>query len=102
MKPVAFHRLAERDVENAAFHYETLSTGLGQKFTEVAFTLVNDIANSPGLGSPYGRNFRFRVIRRFPYVIFYREYDDLIWIVAIVHNRRRPKTWAHRDRLRNS
>ena len=40
--------------------------------------------------------FRHYVVRRFPYIIFYVELEEAIWIVAVAHGRRRPDYWRRR------
>ena len=36
------------------------------------------------------------VIRRFPFIIFYLEFETLIWVVAIAHGKRKPDYWKKR------
>jgi hypothetical protein len=35
-------------------------------------------------------------LRRFPYLIYYVELDDSLWIAAVAHQKRRPGYWSHR------
>jgi toxin ParE1/3/4 len=37
------------------------------------------------------------VIQRFPYIIFYADLEEFIWIVAIAHGKRRPDYWRRRQ-----
>jgi hypothetical protein len=46
----------------------------------------------------YKREFRFFRVRRFPFVVYYAELIDAIWVVAIAHGRRRPNYWRKRRR----
>ena len=40
---------------------------------------------------------RHMILRKFPFVVFYREADDSVVIYAIAHGRRQPDYW--KDRL---
>jgi toxin ParE1/3/4 len=35
-------------------------------------------------------------VRRFPYVVFYLDLEEYIWIAAVAHQRRRPGYWVYR------
>ena len=39
---------------------------------------------------------RFR-LSRFPYIVFYLELDDTIWVAAVAHTSRRPGYWRDRQ-----
>ena len=45
-----------------------------------------------------GHEVRCVVARRFPYVIFFVEHENEIFVVAIAHTRRAPGYWAQRLR----
>jgi plasmid stabilization system protein ParE len=42
------------------------------------------------------RPYRIKVLRQFPYVIFFRYEADVIVVLAIAHARRRPGYWMSR------
>jgi len=50
----------------------------------------------PEAGSPAGPNRRRVVVARFPYSIVYQHQPNLIRIVAVAHQRRRPGYWRRR------
>ena len=101
MKPALYHRDAAAELEEAVAYYEERNRGLGLDFLTVVNDTVLGIRQNPELGARY-KNTRLRhlVVRRFPYVLFYREYDDVIWIAAVAHGRRRPDYWTRRRRHR--
>jgi hypothetical protein len=37
------------------------------------------------------------VVQRFPFLIFYAEFGEFIWIVAIAHAKRKPNYWSMRQ-----
>lgn len=95
---------AARD-ELAAAHgwYEQASPGLGDDFVAELWEVIDRIvqwpAHAPVLTVP-GTDLEIRraSLGRFPYGIIYVIVDDLVWIVAIAHGRRRPGYWRDRTR----
>jgi outer membrane protein assembly factor BamE (lipoprotein component of BamABCDE complex) len=35
-------------------------------------------------------------MQRFPYIIFYEEFDANVWIYVFAHSKRRPGYWVNR------
>jgi len=60
--------------------------------------MIDDIASAPerGPASPMDPETRRRVLRRFPYVIFYRATADVVTIAAVAHMKRMPGYWRGR------
>jgi toxin ParE1/3/4 len=101
VKPALFHAEATAELDEAITYYEQRELGLGLDFLSVVMESVLRIRRFPKLGARY-KNTRMRhtVVRRFPYVLFYREYADVIWIAAVAHGKRRPDYWRRRKRDR--
>ncbi|WP_339378699.1 hypothetical protein [Calothrix sp. NIES-2100] len=36
-------------------------------------------------------------MQRFPYLIFYTELEEVIWVIAIAHSKRKPNYWKQRN-----
>jgi toxin ParE1/3/4 len=99
MKPVVFHRLAREELDEAIGFYEGQRPGLGLDLQSEVEQAVAQIRANPGIGSPYkATEFRYWVVRRFPYVIYYADLEGAVWVVAIAHGRRRPDYWKRRRR----
>lgn len=49
-----------------------------------------------GSPSPEGEETRWALIETFPFAIVYRPQGDLIEILAVMHQRRRPGYWENR------
>jgi plasmid stabilization system protein ParE len=84
----------------AARWYEAHRVGLGMEFLEVVDDAVARISEMPRMGSPVSRvadeAIRRRAVRRFPYHVIYLELSDRLQILAVAHDRRRPKYWVGR------
>jgi len=97
VKSVQFHPDAQKELEAAEAYYDAQVLGLGRAFLAEIERTVFRIAEQPDAGSPYKRTpFRFRLTRRFPYVVYYTVLSGIIWIAAVAHGRRRPGYWMKR------
>lgn len=58
--------------------------------------VVDLLVRLPELGTPRARQTRSIPLRRYPYSIHYRLEPDLIRILAVAHQRRKPGYWKKR------
>ena len=93
----AFHSAAVRELEEAAFFYESRVTGLGRSFLDEVQRTVTLIERYPDAGATLGRGLRRVRVDRFPYSIVYQRSVDGLVIVAVAHHRRRPGYWRGRS-----
>lgn len=68
--------------------YEEKLRGLGDRFIRELEVAKNDLLNNPLAFAKWNKSIRRMVMRRFPYKLFYKIYDDKIVILAIIHARR--------------
>jgi toxin ParE1/3/4 len=97
MKAVRLSRYATLEIERGVKHYNDARPGLGDEFRDEVESLIDLIGKQPKAFTPYGRGYRKCVVRRFPYSIFYLEYDDHVWIAAVYHSSRKPDAWMNRS-----
>ena len=96
MTRVSFHRLAERELNDAALFYEQESSGLGIKFLDEVEHHVARILANPKAGQKVRGEVRRRILRKFPYGILYSVRDHDIRILAIMNLKRKPNYWVGR------
>jgi len=97
VKRVVLHSEARAELTQAVAYYEEQTPGLGLDFLFAVERAVAQIQENPHFGARYkDTEFRNFVIRRFPYVIFYTEWEEAIWVVAVAHGKRRPDYWRTR------
>jgi len=97
VKPVIIHSQARVELDEAIAFYERQRVGLGLDLQRAVERAIGRIQQHPQLGAPYkATEFRYYVLRRFPYIIFYAELEEAIWIVAVAHGKRRPDYWRRR------
>lgn len=98
MKPVIIHSEAIEELDEAVAYYEDQKAGLGLDFLMEVEQALGKIQQNPNLGSVYKvTGLRRYVIQRFPFLVFYAELEECIWVVAIAHGKRRPDYWRRRQ-----
>jgi toxin ParE1/3/4 len=96
MTRVSFHRLAERELNDAALYYEQESAGLGIKFLNEVESNVGCIVANPKPCQKIRGEVHRRVLRKFPYGILYSVIDRNIRVLAIMNLKRKPNYWVNR------
>ena len=77
--------------------YEEQVKGLGLDLEAEINHAVRRLSRNPAACPRYKKSgFRKQHVRRFPYIVFFMELTDLIWIAAIAHAKRRPNYWKAR------
>ena len=89
---LTFHRLVQREVNDAVRWYEERSVGLGDDFFAKFTTTLNHIIASPeGQGLWLGsRTVRRAKLTRFRYAVLYDIHPGKIRILCLRHDKRRP------------
>ena len=97
MRPIRFHDEATRELDAAIAWYNSQHSGLGMAlYTEVQVVLEQIAKNPHSGGVEANWAGRYLKTRRFPYLVYWLELDDVIWIAAVAHTRRRPRYWMAR------
>ena len=96
MRPFHFHPDALLEADQAADFYEEQKRGLGKRFIESLTDAINRIRRNPRLYPKVFDNIQKCRILRFPYGIIYRDKDDSIEIIAVMHFKRKPFYWKKR------
>ena len=96
MKPILVRPAAAADIEDAFEWYQTQRFGLGEEFRDVLRSTLNQIAENPQLYQVIHRGTRRALLKRFPYGVFFREYPQVIIVVACMRSRRNPQRWQSR------
>ena len=88
-----FSGRAVREVGEAYEWYEAQSPGLGSEF-ELALELqLKRMEQVPLLYPEVVPGVRRTLLPRFPYGVFYTVKDDLVHVLAVIHNVRNPRRW---------
>src|SRR5271157_1909492 len=86
-----FHPEVEDDVLRGYTWYETRSPGLGEEFLRTFYRFAEEIPRNP-LRYPkvYGA-FRRRIMKKFPYAIYFQIKNNLVIVIGLFHCARDPR-----------
>lgn len=91
-----FHPDAVAEANAAAAWYAERNPALRRAFIAELDRAVDSIRKSPEGWPGYEAGTRRYLMRRFPFMVVYREIGSTIQIVAVAHTRRRPGYWKTR------
>lgn len=98
MKPVILHSEAIAELDGAVSYYEDQQVGLGLDFLVEVEQAISKLQQNPNLAAAYKiPGLRRYVMQRFPFLIFYTEFEEYLWVVAIAHAKRKPDYWRSRQ-----
>ncbi len=96
MKPHVFHPDADAEYGEAARFYALIDQELGARFYEEIERLIREIRRQPDLHRRYDNKVRRHFSTTFPYAVLYLDTPDRVWIVAVMHMKRKPGYWKQR------
>ena len=92
MTPIRVLPEAFEDISEAVDWYNERRDGLGDEFEELFYSSVQSIQRNPLIHGTVYRIFRRRILKRFPYSVYYRIHNEEIVVSLIYHLARNPKT----------
>ena len=95
MIPYRFLTPAEEEMAEAALFYEAASSQLGNDFLEDVQRAVDRLREFPQAGEAIS-GFRRTLLHRFPFSLVYAIEDNVIVVIAVAHQGRRPGYWQSR------
>jgi plasmid stabilization system protein ParE len=94
---VEYHPAVEQELTEIRDYYERRVPGLGKEFIDELERQVLRIATSPGRWLVVSKDTRRALMRRFPYVIYFRQIGpERIRITVVKHQRRHPRHGSDR------
>ena len=93
---VVFDPEALVEVREAAAFYESAKAGLGRGFLDALDRAVSLIRYHPLMYRRIKGRFRRYLLRRFPYAVIYTVDEDVIYVAAVMHLKRKPGYWLTR------
>ena len=96
MKPLSFHPEIAIDIKGSYNWYEKQLEGLGKEFLYELENGFEAIQNFPNAWANYQYDFKRYILNKFPFSIIYKEANEEIFIILVMHNSRKPNYWADR------
>ncbi len=92
-----FHPAAEAEYLEAIAYYESRQAGLGALFFEEFERIMVHVCESPvSFQASEEPAFRRCLMKRFPYTVLFREQNQVVQVLAVAHQHRRPRYWLGR------
>ena len=89
---IEYHPAIEGDLREIKNYYEDRSPGLGSQFVDEFERQLLALAANPERWMVVTADIRRCLMRRFPYIIYFRRIDaDRIRVTVVKHQRRHPK-----------
>ena len=95
-KRFRFHPEARQDFRDAIGWYRSRSHTVATEFRVTVSEVIRQLAQAPQRWPKYLHGTRWFVLHRFPFSIIYIDDPDVLSIVAVAHNKRKPGYWKHR------
>ncbi len=96
MAEMRFHPDIASEVKASFIWYQEQANGLGDDFLDELESAYQEINELPSTWPLFQNGLRRFLLSRFPFSVIYREHNDLIYVVAVMHNSRKTGYWLHR------
>jgi plasmid stabilization system protein ParE len=96
VKPHIFHPDSGEEYARAVEYYADILPELGSRFHDEIERLIREVRRQPGRFLRFSPPAQRALARKFPYSVVYLEQPDRVWIVAVMHAKRRPGYWRER------
>jgi len=96
MPEILFHPDIVTEVKAAYDWYQNQAEGLGDDLLNELESAYQAITEFPDTWPKFQRGFRRFLLSKFPFSVIYRSGNDSIYVVAIMHNSRKPGYWKKR------
>ena len=97
MPEITFHPDVAIEVKASYEWYQNQAEGLGDDFLSEIESAYQTITELPNTWPKFKHNYRRFLLSKFPFSIIYRLSGDKLFVVAIMHNSRKPGYWQGRD-----
>lgn len=93
LRKVKFAKEASYEFLESVEWYESRGKGLGFRFTDEIDSTIERIKLNPDMYMKVAGKIRRIQMNKFPYSVFYTTEDDILVILRIFHNKRKPIEW---------
>jgi toxin ParE1/3/4 len=101
MRKIKFHPQAREEIQHETRFYSKVGRITGNRFIEITKKATWKIQNNPGMWSVMTEKLLLRgyVLSVFPFTIIYASNDNILFIVAFAHHKKKPGYW--KDRIKD-
>ena len=91
-----FHPDVSFEIKASYDWYQEQSDGLGEDFLNELESSYEAIIELAETWPKFQNNFRRFLLSKFPFSVVYREQDNVVYVVTVMHNSRKPGYWSER------
>lgn len=96
MLNLIFHPDVSYEVRESYLWYQEQAEGLGANFLDELETAYQAILELPNAWPNINRGFKRYLLTGFPFSVIYKCNGDVVYVVAVMHNSRKPGYWLKR------
>ena len=96
MSQIIFHPDVVNEIRSSYDWYESQAEGLGENLLSELESAYDAIIELPDTWPKFQKGFRRFLLSKFPFSIIYRSTNSSIYVVAVMHNSRKPGYWETR------
>lgn len=91
-----FHPSVKSEISSSYNWYQKQAIGLGNDFLNELESSYGAIVELPDTWPKIQKGFRRFLLSKFPFSIIYKVFENNIYVVAVMHNSRKPGYWVER------
>jgi toxin ParE1/3/4 len=91
------HPAADVELAEAVRYYAGITPELGVRFYREIERMLGEVSSNPERYRKIDPRARRHISTHFPYSLIYLEKPDHVWILAVMHLKRRPGYWRGRQ-----
>jgi len=96
MYELRIRRFAQKDLEDIIDYHDSLNTNFTTILLNSIWEELEVISKNPDLFQFRQDEVRVRYIVNYNYGIFYRQFENIVEVIAILHTSRNPEIWKKR------
>ena len=98
MPKLIFHPDIAEEIKASYDWYESQASGLGNDLLSELESAYEAIGELPETWPKFQKGFRRFLLSKFPFSVIYHSNDETIYVIAVMHNSRKPGYWSSRIR----
>ena len=96
MNNLIFHPDVKEEIKFSYSWYQEQAEGLGEDFLSELEASYQIIAEYPETWPNFQKGFKRYLLPKFPFSVIYKIHLSEIYVVAVMHNKRKPGYWHSR------
>ncbi len=96
MLKVIFHPDIALEVKSSYDWYQRQAEGLGEDYLSELESSYQAIRELPDTWPNFENGFKRFLLSKFPFSVIYRANEKTVFVVAVMHNSRKPGYWKER------